>query len=168
MCPNIDVSADVFRRLEALGGRLFTPSEVIGRLLEQVEGSDAAKVAEVPLKSPLPPTVVQRARPPRTRGVELLISGHRISAVTVPDMYLQVLQWLVDGKRIEKVQASIPFRTSKQRFLIAKTPKHPSGNDFVSEVTYKGYYMEAHKNYENALSGLRLFLEPYGYSVGYA
>ena len=83
-------------------------------------------------------------------------------------MYRQVLQWLVDGKRLEKVQASIPFRTSKQRYLIAKSPKHPSGNDFVSEVKYKGYYMEAHKNYENALSGLKQFLEPHGYSVSYA
>ena len=82
-------------------------------------------------------------------------------------MYLQVLQWLVDGKRMDKVEDSIPFRTSKQRYLIAKSPKHPSGKDFVSEVKYKGYYMEAHKNYENALSGLQQFLGPKGYFVSY-
>jgi hypothetical protein len=165
MCPNIDVSASVLRRLETLGGPLFTPSEVIERLLDQVASGDLSDgVSELGG----PSHEVSRARPPRSRGVDLLISGHRITAVTVPDMYLQVLQWLVDGKRMDKVQSSIPFRTSKQRFLIAKSPRHPSGKDFVSEVQYKGYYMEAHKNYENALSGLKQFLEPHGYSVDYA
>ena len=165
MCPNIDVSATVLRRLETLGGPLFSPSEVIERLLDQVAASGASTDGST---MTVQPTGTLRQRPPRSRGVDLLIDGHRISAVSVPDMYRQVLQWLVDGKRLEKVQASIPFRTSKQRYLIAKSPKHPSGNDFVSEVKYKGYYMEAHKNYENALSGLKQFLEPHGYSVSYA
>lgn len=164
MCPNIDVSAAVLRRLETLGGPLFSPSEVIERLLDQVASSGLDESESGPGE---PSPEVLRSRPPRSRGVDLLINGHRITAVTVPDMYLQVLQWLVDGKRIDKVQGSIPFRTSKQRYLIAKSPKHPSGKDFVSEVKYKGYYMEAHKNYENALSGLKQFLEPHGYSVSY-
>ena len=164
MCPNIDVSPAVLSRLETLGGPLFSPSEVIERLLDQVAGGVTAESHLVPVE---PSAAETRSRPPRSRGVELVISGHRISAVTVPDMYLQVLQWLVDGKRIDKVQGSVPFRTSKRRYLIAKSPKHPSGNDFVSEVKYKGYYMEAHKNYENALSGLKQFLEPHGYSVSY-
>lgn len=164
MCPNIDVSDAVLSRLETLGGPLFSPSEVIERLLDQVAGSSVNQSDVGPGE---PSHDVLRSRPPRSRGVDLLISGHRITAVTVPDMYLQVLQWLVDGKRMDKVQSSIPFRTSKQRYLIAKSPKHPSGNDFVSEVKYKGYYMEAHKNYENALSGLKQFLEPHGYSVSY-
>lgn len=164
MCPTIELSAAVLRRLETLGGPLFTPSEVIERLLDQVAESATASSAAVPVQT----AESSRSRAPRSRGVDLLIDGHRMSAVSVPDMYLQVLRWLVDGKRLEKVQASIPFRTSKQRYLIAKSPKHPSGNDFVSEVKYKGYYMEAHKNYENALSGLKQFLEPHGYSVRYA
>ena len=164
MCPTIDVSGSVLRRLEALGGPLFSASEVIERLLDQVADGTGENGAIEPAR---PVAEVLRSRPPRSRGVDLLIDDHRISAVTVPDMYLQVLQWLVDGKRLEKLQASIPFRTSKRRYLIAKSPKHPSGNDFVSEVEYKGYFMEAHKNYENALSGLKQFLEPHGYSVRY-
>lgn len=165
MCPNIDVSAAVLRRLETLGGPLFSPSEVIERLLDQAVGSPPAIGDTQAIK---PVAEVVRSRAPRSRGVDLLIDGHRISAVSVPDMYVQVLQWLVDGKHLGKVQGSIPFRTSKQRYLIAKSPKHPSGNDFVSEVKHKGLYMEAHKNYENALSGLKQFLEPHGYSVSYA
>lgn len=165
MCPNIDVSAAVLRRLETLGGPLFRPSEVIERLLDQVAGR-ASVLGETGGTQPLADTA--RPRVPRSRGVDLSIDSHRISAVSVPDMYVQVLKWLVDGKHLEKVQGSIPFRTSKQRYLIAKSPKHPSGNDFVSEVKYKGYYMEAHKNYENALSGLKQFLEPHGYKVSYA
>jgi hypothetical protein len=164
MCPNIDVSDAVLRRLETLGGPLFSPSEVIERLLDQVASSGLDQSDPAPEE---PSHEAPTSRPPRSRGADLLISGHRITAVTVPDMYLQVLQWLVDGKRMDKVQSSIPFRTSKQRYLIAKSPKHPSGNSFVSEVKYKGYYMEAHKNYENALSGLKQFLEPHGYSVSY-
>jgi hypothetical protein len=96
-----------------------------------------------------------------------MIDDHLISAVTVPDMYLQVLQWLVDGKRIEVLESSIPFRTSSQRFLISKSSKHPNGKHFVKEVKHKDYYMEAHKNYENALSGLKQFLEPRGFRVRY-
>ena len=161
MCPNIDVSAAALRRLEALGGRLFSPSEVIERLLDQVEGST------VPAPDVFVPSPSGRDRAPRSRGVDLMISGHRISAVSVPDMYLQVLKWLIEGKRLEKVQDSIPFRTSKQRYLIAKSDKHPTGNKFVSSVEYKGYFMEAHKNYENALSGLQQFLGPHGYEVTY-
>ena len=162
MCPNIDISTAALRRLEALGGPLFTPSEVIERLLDQVEGST------LPAGEAVHPAISVRDRTPRSRGVDLLISGHRISAVSVPDMYLQVLKWLIDGRRLEKVQGSIPFRTSKQRFLIAKSAKHPTGNKFVSPVEYKGYFMEAHKNYENALSGLKQFLGTHGYDVTYA
>src|SRR5690606_39663509 len=134
MSPNIEVSAAVFRRLEVLGGPLFTPSEVVERLVAQVADSGLVS-GPGELKAS---TAIGRPRPPRSRGVDLMIDDHRITAVSVPDMYLQVLQWLVDGKRMDKVQGSIPFRTSKQRYLIAKSPKHPSGKDFVSEVKYKG------------------------------
>jgi hypothetical protein len=163
MSPKIDVSETVFRRLEALGGPLFEPAEVIERLLNQIEGMTSGAAPKVGASAPLGGS----KRPPRSRGVELRLDGERISAVSVPDMYMQVLQWLVDGKRIEKVRTSIPFRTSQQRYLISTSPTHPKGNEFVKPIKYKGYYMEAHKNYENALSGLKQFLEPHGYSVTY-
>jgi len=82
-------------------------------------------------------------------------------------MYKQVLEWLISGKHMDRLDSSIPYKTSNQRFLIAKKPKHPSGNDFVSPVAHGGYFMEAHKNYENALSGLQQFLGPRGIRAEY-
>ena len=42
------------------------------------------------------------------------------------------------------------FGTSRQRYLIAKRPVHPTGNSFVVPVECGGFFMEAHKDYTNA------------------
>jgi hypothetical protein len=163
--PTIDVPSDLLRRLQDLGGKLFTPAEVIERLLAQLPPDDSSAAAKRPTSPP--PGPGSRMRVPRSRGVELTLNGDRISAVTVPDMYKQVLAWLIAKKHMEHLEPSIPYRTSNQRYLIAKKPKHPNGNEFVSPVGHGGYFMEAHKNYENALHGLQQFLGPRGIKVEY-
>ena len=96
-----------------------------------------------------------------------MIFGLGRHAVSVRDLYNQVLGWLVDEKMIAKVESSLPHRTSKQRYLISKKPIHPNGNPFVVPVEYKGYFMEAHKNYENAMAGLKQLGKLGGFKVEY-
>ena len=59
------------------------------------------------------------------------------------------------------------MRTSGERFLIALKPVHPSGKPFVVQVEYRGFYMEAHKDYKNAIAHLRILCNRLGLSLNY-
>jgi len=47
-----------------------------------------------------------------------------------------------------------PYKTSAKRYLFAKSPKHPLGNDFFVPLKHRNIYMEAHKNYETTIKQL--------------
>lgn len=171
MAPTIEVSSALLDRLESLAGPLFSPSDVIERLINQAQpnldpGNFVASIG-APGRTHDMDGSGQPPRAPRSRGAEIEINGQRMTAVSVPDMYLQVLKLLVDEKHIEKLDPRIPFKTSNQRYLIAKSPVHPNSNQFVKPVEYRGYFMEAHKNYENAMSGLSRFLRSVGIKIRY-
>lgn len=94
----------------------------------------------------------------RKKGVTVLVEGLEYNAESVRDLYQQILEFLVDNGHIEKIQSNLPFATSSKRYLLSKQPYHPKGNSFLVPVEYNGYFMEAHKSYENALNSLqRLF-----------
>jgi len=98
----------------------------------------------------------------RKKGVTISIGAESISAETVGDLYSQALKYLVDNKYIENVENQIPFATSSRRFLISKEPIHQRGNGFRSPIDYNGYFMESHKNYEQALKQLAEFVKECG------
>ena len=149
MPPVIEVSQSVYDQLKKLSGPLFSVSEVIDRLLNPPDDRAPNPTENNP--DAAPPT----SRVARERGATLVFGKHVVQAISVRDMYLQILQHLVHTGLMSKLGSKIPYRTSSQRYLLAKEPIHPNGNSFVAAVGYKGYYMEAHKNYQNALSGLQ-------------
>ena len=61
----------------------------------------------------------------------------------------------------------LPFATSRERYLAATKPIHPTGNPFVVPVKYHGYYMEAHKDYKNAISHLGSLVAKLGLELKY-
>ena len=107
----------------------------------------------------------QLHRNARERGISVMLDDFRVDAVSVRDLFEKVLRWLVDRGSMTKIDASLPIRTSTKRYLLSRKTAHPGGNDFVVPVTYKGYSMEAHKNYQSALSGLRQLSRLGGFSV---
>lgn len=162
MSPTIEVSDSAYRRLKQLAGPLFSIPEVVDRLLGP-ENSAAQPVTQITPSRSAPSPGAQDSgakrevtnRAPRERGVVIKLADHRINAASVRDLYEQALRWLVDGGLIGKLEPSLPHRTSSQRYLIARIPVHPNGNPFVVPASYKGYHMEAHKNYENAIGQLK-------------
>ena len=95
----------------------------------------------------------------KQKGTVVFIQDKKIEASSVGDLYLQALKYLVDTNLIKRLETYIPYARSEVRFLIAKEPVHQRGNPFRGPVEYQGYYMEAHKDYKNAINHLRLFLE---------
>jgi hypothetical protein len=161
---NIEVSETAYARLLELGGGLFSLSEVVDRLLARGP-LPTIQVTTARPPSAHDPATGQLHRSPRERGISIMFGDLRIDAVSVRDLFDKVLRWLVDEGGIKRVDAVLPLRTSNKRYLLARKPVHPGGNDFVVPVTYKGYSMEAHKNYENALSGLRQVAKLGGFSL---
>ena len=160
----IEISDTSYLRLIQLGGGLFSPSEVVDRLLK-LSPEPNTRPAENSALAVRETNTGRFHRNARERGISVLVDNLRIDAVSVRDLFEKVLRWLVDGGKIKKVESALPYRTSSQRYLIANKPIHPSGNEFVVPVTYKGYSMEAHKNYENALSGLNQLARLGGFSI---
>ncbi len=132
---------------------------------------DIAKYQEPALSSISPRSVVNRptkerkpvevkdqtptSRSQKQQSVIVKIDGKIMEANSVSKLYKQVLIYLVDSNIINKVTDKLPFGISSQRYLLAKSPYHPGGNEFVRPVEYKGYYIESHKSYENAIVSLK-------------
>lgn len=91
-------------------------------------------------------------RAPRERGITVKLNNISINAQSVSDMYKQALKHLVDTGLITKIP--LPYATSGKRYLLSRKPEHPAGRPFVLPIEYNGYYLEAHKDYKNALSHL--------------
>jgi len=80
---------------------------------------------------------------------------------------LQTLKYLIQSGLIERLNPYIPYATSSARLLISKDPHHQAGNEFRIPIECEGYYMEAHKDYKNALSHLETFLKSAGIEMKY-
>jgi hypothetical protein len=166
MSKTVEVSDALYERLQSLAGgeRLFTIDEVIERLLIAVLPTAHVHRTATTISSPDLQQAHQSninvlgVRVPRQRGATVEVAGQRIHADTVADLYQQVLKLLLERGHAKKVDEILPYRTSAKRFLIAREPKHPNGNDFFVPVKVGSYYMEAHKNYDAALKHLRRFL----------
>ena len=150
MSHQIAVSDQVFARLKNLAEPFVdrAPEDVIRRLLDERESKP--RHSEVQVKS----NVSISSRVPRERGITVQIDGQRIDAVSVRALYEEALKVFV-GRHLARLKSIVPMKTSERRFLIALDDKHPSGRSFVIPVEYRGFYMEAHKDYKNAIEHLR-------------
>ena len=164
MIKTISISDDVYARLEELA-RPFEdrePEDVIRRLLEGGSVRNVAKPESHRTTSQ--PTVV---RAPRERGVVVKLNGNMISATTVPDLCTKVMEFIYTKDLWDQFESLAPYKTSAKRYLFAKSPKHPQGNDFFVPLMYKNIYMEAHKNYETTIRQLGRLLSQLGITFEY-
>jgi hypothetical protein len=166
MYHQIRLSEETMNRLKncAEPFRDKDPEDVIRRLLDAHDCSgqkhEGANSSERQLeRSPI-------SRVPRERGAEVEIDNEQIRAISVPDLYKQALKLIVD-KHGSKLKRLLPFATSGERYLVADKPVHPSGNPFFIPVEYDGYFMEAHKDYKNAVRHLLLLTEKLGLQLRY-
>ena len=169
MSKTITVPDELYARLETLA-RPFVdrePADVIQRLVD-AQGKEEFSDRGAPPKlfSQMTPTLID-GRVPRERGAKVDIDGHVIHADSVRDLYEQILQYLSRNHAWDRVVELVPYKTSAQRFLIAKTPIHPKGNPFVVPVEHHGLYMESHKNYKTAFDHLARFLSKCGSTLTY-
>lgn len=168
----VDIPDDLFGHLQKLAEPLVdSPADVIRRLLDHFETTQpkSSKMSSPATKKVLsgPPQSNVMGRVPRERGATVQLDGHSIHAVSVRDMYEQVVKFIVDNGHSKQLDKLLPFRTSRHRYLIAKQPKHPNGNEFVIPVRYAGYFMEAHKDYKNAIRHLAGLLRRLGLKFQY-
>lgn len=179
----VRISETIFQRLQKLAIPLEdTLSSVIERLLDFYDSKNPEKTYK---KEPLPshtqiPKMYEAKskdnhallnvllnRRPRQRGIIVEIGGNRFDADSLHDLYGKILKFLDDRNQLEKLKPYLPFSTSKKRYLIAYQPVHPNGNEFVRPVEYKGYFMEAHKDYKNGIISLQRMLDRLGLSLSY-
>lgn len=173
MSKKMEISDQVFERLQHLAVPLVdTPETIVQRLLDhyesQASGGSRFDISGVvdhtggqkSIKRPLP-------REPRQRGVEIKMGDTLISASSVSELYVKVLENLYQSGHLDKLKPYLPLATSKRRYLIARSPVHPSGKGFVVPVEYNGYYMEAHKDYKNGICHLRKMLSRCGVTLTY-
>jgi hypothetical protein len=154
--PSIVITNETLERIKDLAEPFVDkqPEDVIRRLLNE-HGVSTTKDGHHARKDTRTSAAAQRIsrRLPRERGIILELDGRRFQAVSVRDLYQQVLAFLVDDHG-PKLAAVAPFKTSNRRYLLAKEPTHPGGNHFVIPVEYRGYCLEAHKDYKNGISHL--------------
>lgn len=164
MAKTISLSDDVYARLQELA-RPFEdrePEDVIRRLLGDASTKDVANPSVDRHTNEL---AVVRA--PRERGTVVELNGERISATTVPDLFTKVMEFIYLKDLWKNFEDLAPYTTSAKRYLFAKSPKHPQGNDFFVPLKYRNIYMEAHKNYETTIRQLDRLLSQLGISFKY-
>ncbi|HEY4146000.1 hypothetical protein [Pinirhizobacter sp.] len=164
MTKTVSLPDDVYAQLATLA-RPFVdrePSDVIRRLVVQ-EILALGNSSNGKANSAHSMKLVGRA--PRERGVTIMLDGTAIDADTVPDLIEKVAAFLFDSGYWSKLLAIAPYKTSSRRYLFSKTPVHPSGKNFFSELKYRDLYFEVHKNYATSLEQLRRLLGKLGINL---
>ncbi len=167
MSKVIRISETIFKRLQLLARPLVdTPGDVIEGLLDFYEenkntsGSIGLTKEETMREANLDIFMNKLVyREPRQRGINVKINGQVFKAISVKDLYSQVLKFLYTNGYLEKIKKDLPIYTSKARFLINTRPIHPKGNAFWEPVEYRGFFMEAHKDYKNGINHLKKMLD---------
>jgi len=126
-----DVQSSVFRTFTREGVSELVPIFVIDTLEE-------VKRAPEPLSSP--------------EGKEYLVFLNiREQISTTKEILFKVANELV--RRGALTEKMLPWGPGKKRFLISKTPVHPSGKDFFAPVQLKnGWWVETHSGRQSTLS----------------
>jgi hypothetical protein len=147
----IAVSDQLYERLAKLA-RPFVdkePADVIAWLADLQQGKSEQFSAKA---APSIADVSERA--PRERGAIVDLDGTTVRADSVPDLCSKVMEYLHAQGHWSKVAGLAPYKTSAQRYLFSKIPKHPNGNDFFVPVKCREMYVEAHKNYKTSIEQL--------------
>lgn len=170
------LSDTVFERLQKIAVPLVdTPETIIVRLLSFYESKPGTEMNTVIAESPASHSLTQSRivldgtlqREPRQRGTVVRLDDKMIKAESVSDLYYKALCYLGQKGVLARLDGKLPIATSRKRYLMAKTPTHPGGAEFVVPVEYKGYFMEAHKDYKNGVSHLRKILKLCGVTLTY-
>jgi len=151
--PELQILSDFIQATSNNKGKYSTPKT-----------SNRVPTIHSPSKSS--PNLNQATQPStRKRGIVVKISDKTFSARSVSDLYSQVIKFLHNSGHLTNLRPYIPYATSRQRFLISIEPIHPRGNKFLSPVEFNGYFMEAHKSYNNAIKSLNKLLQLIDLSV---
>ena len=70
------------------------------------------------------------ARHTEAIDLRLLVNGRVISGETVAKFLVAVFEFIVKKKALARI--SVPFRTTGQNYLLAKSPVHPSTRPFAN------------------------------------
>lgn len=116
-------------------------------------------------KSGTGPSDTQGKKKGKQKGARISIDSRIIAADSVSDMYKQALEYLCESGLIDRIAPRLPYATGSKRYLLAREPRHCRGNSFIVPVEHSGYYMEAHKEYGQAIRELAKMLKPYGVVV---
>lgn len=166
MTKTISITDDLYQQLASLARPFLDkePADVIRRLAQQATEEDEKNPREFVALDP-PSDLVRRA--PRERGAVVDLDGATIRADTVPDLCAQVMEYMFQKGHWDKVMRLAPYKTSAQRYLFSKTPKHPNGNEFFVPIQCRGLYVETHKNYKTSVTQLARFTSKCGVSLTY-
>ena len=170
MNKSIVVSEGLYAQLETLA-RPFVdkePADVIRWLVNEVASKGEHQMM-APLAPPPHPFKPETAvvRVPRQRAVVVGMDGTAIHADTVPDLCAKVMDYLFAHGHGTKILGMSPYKTSTERYLFSKTPKHPNGNDFFSPISCHGLRVETHKSYQTAIKQLATFVAKCGVKLTY-
>jgi hypothetical protein len=165
MSKTVAIPDELYERLAALARPFLDkePADVIRRLVDREEGEESRPIAGI--QPPNSGDLTGRA--PRERGAVVDLDGTLIQADSVPDLCAQVMEYMHSHKHWDKVMSLAPYKTSAQRYLFAETDKHPNGKDFFVPAKCHGLYVEAHKNYQTAISQLARFAAKCGVTLKY-
>ena len=162
------IPTSTFERLQALAVPLVdTLGSVVEKLLDFYDNHQGeAELKEVVRSSKISKNSHIHERGPRQRGGKIIIDRQTYEG-SVSEVYEKVLKHMFDHGYLTKLKSYLPLKTSSKRYLISNSPVHPNGNEFVVPVSYRGYYLEAHKSWENAVNCLQKLSDLSGFSFSY-
>ncbi len=167
MTKTITLPDDLYAQLAALA-RPFQDKEAADVIRRLIAGSEKVQLLAAPNSDKL--NALQQSidgRAPRERGAVIDLDGTKIKAHTVPDLCGQVFDHLHSKGHAKALAELSPYSTSAKRYLYAKTPLHPNGNDFVAPIKNHSFYVETHKNYKTAITQLARLSTKLGVTLAY-
>lgn len=167
MVKTVTLPDDLYAQLGALA-RPFEDKEVADVIRRLIAGANVEKPVAASVRSaPSAPQQSVEERAPRERGAVVELGGTKIKAHTVPDVCAQVFDYLHSKGHAKALAELAPYSTSSKRYLFAKTPFHPNGNDFVAPIKSHGFYVETHKSYKTSIAQLARLSAKFGIPLTY-
>jgi hypothetical protein len=140
--------------------------EIEGRLSKRLGGDTPQPAPALPVRAPTtvptpspqviePPTAI-----PETASIAFRIGPDLVWGESATRFYVSVWKWLLENRKVQ--HGDLPIQGGKQRYVVAASPVHPTGNEFTrSEEPVPGVFIEVNLSRNDIIRRSKKYLAQY-------
>ncbi len=143
---------------------------IVGLPDEQTSTTKFQPTQETPVQPPSPDTDDKGWQPlselnPQedSKPTEILFpDGTSVSINTWKAILVEIVRWLIDNNKLNESHCAPGIGRTKKSYLVATSPKHPTGNNFGNSEKIGSFYIETHGSGKVIVQNVKHIIEYVG------